>query len=312
MVAEGIGIPLPWRKKEKEAGAQQDAQTEKMLNEHVQTVHKGTSSRAARKAAVNAIPLDKMTVENRAKASGVLESISLFRTLPAFSFEVDPQVYNFFVAHPDVAVSIWKVLGISQFQMWQTGPTNYEADAGDGTVGVIDLLYQNESQQIIFCEGVYQSPISKDPIKAKALMRLTSNFQKTRDGRIIVAHSLDMFVSFPSTTVETIAKIISPVSNMILDNNFREVSLFVHMMWQAMKHRPDWVDGVADQLENVLEVRKTQLVELTDNVFNADEAEAPPAAPPIAAGPPQSAGSGRVVATDKSSQGAKAVIPAGV
>ena len=229
----------------------------------IQVVRKGTSSAAARKSAATRVPLTQMTSRNRERAEAILRETSLFRELPLLTYGVEPAAYRFFTTHPDVAVSIWRVLQISQFQMWQTGPNQYEADAGDGTVGTIDVLYRGQDEQVILCEGALSSPVLPQNIRASALMHLRSSFAPGADGRPRVTSHLCLFVSFPSQTVETAAKIISPLGNAIIDRNFSEVSLFVCMMSLAMQRQPGWVEQLSDRLENVLEVRKSQLVQVT-------------------------------------------------
>jgi hypothetical protein len=234
-----------------------------------QTVERGTSSKLVRAAAVEALPLNKMTPENRRRAEELVRSAGVFRRLPTVAFQVEPDVYAYFVNYPDVAVSIWRALDISKFHMWQTGRDAYEADAGDGSVGIIDVLYRGADQNVIYCEGMYKSPFLAKPIKAHALLHLQTTFSRQADGTPAVSHRADMFVSFPSQPVQTVAKILSPVTFVIVDRNFREISLFVHMMSVSMARQPGWVEQLAGKLEGTLEVRKTQLVELTAKVYVA-------------------------------------------
>ena len=249
---------------EDESREMTDEELEAALEKRVRTLKKGTSQRSARKTALEALPLARMTDANRAKAESVLSSMSLFRELPTLSVECNPEIYRFFVQHPDVAVSIWRVMQISDFKMWQTGQTEYEADAGDGTIGVIDVLLQSDSDNVIYCEGEYKSPLLRNTVKGQAVLHLQTTFTKDQNGADIATHRLYMYVSFPSQSVETIARVISPVSNMIVDRNFQEVSLFLNMMTLAMTRQPGWVHAVSTRMEGVLETRKTQLLRLTE------------------------------------------------
>ena len=83
----------------------------------------------------------------------------------------------------------------------------------------------------------------------------------------LIVHRFDLFVSFPSQTVETIAKVISPISNRIADRNFEEVSLFVEMMNRGMALQPGWVEQVAQKLEGVSPNRPDELLELTAAIY---------------------------------------------
>jgi hypothetical protein len=240
--------------------------TAENLENNVRVLQKGTSSKAARKAAAEALPLDKLSEENRQRALAVINSTSVFRP-PTLEFEVEPKVYEFVRAHPAVAVSIWRAMDISQFQMWQTGREVYEADAGDGSTGVVTVLFVDGPHSIVLCEGIYKSPFLAKPIKATALMHIESVYERRPDNKICVRHGGHLYVNFPSQTVDTAAKIISPVSNLIIDRNFHEVSLFLHMMSLAMARQPGWVEHITGKLEGVLEVRKSQLLDVTAKVY---------------------------------------------
>ncbi len=228
----------------------------------VEVVSPGSSVAATRKNALSELPLDKIAAAARPKVDEIVKNVSLFRRMPTLKFVSEPEVYNFFLAHPDVAVSIWRVMDISTFEMWQTGSTNYEADSHDGSTGTIEVLHSSPERQIVLCEGSFKSPLLFKPIKARALLHLQPTFQKHDDGKTSVTHTLDMFVSFPSQPIDITAKLISPVSHAMADRNFREVSLWVAMMNVAIVQQPEWIEKVAGKMDGVLEIRRSQLLKL--------------------------------------------------
>jgi len=225
-------------------------------------VEAGTSTMAARREAAAAIPLQQLTEEARAKAQHVLNSTGLYRHLPTISFEADPDVYSYFLHHPDVAVSTWRALQISRFQLSETSPGRYTADAGDGSVGQVEVFYRTPQDTLIYCDGAFKSPLVPRPIAARALMRVQTRFDRTPDGKVVATHHGDVFVEFPSQTVETIARLISPVSHSIADKNFKQLTLFVQMMSQAMARHPEWVERLAERMDGVSEQSKSQMCEV--------------------------------------------------
>ena len=228
----------------------------------VDVVAAGSSVAAIRKKALADLPLDKIAANFRPKADEITKNVSLFRRLPTLKFTAEPDVYNYFLAHPDVAVSLWRVMDISTFEMWQTGPVSYEADSHDGSTGTIEVLYSSAERQLVLCEGAFKSPLLLKPIKARTLLHLQPAFHKAENGQTSVTHSLDMFVSFPSQPVDITAKLISPVSHAMADRNFREVSLWIAMMNLGMVEQPGWVEQLAGKMDGVLEVRRGQLLKL--------------------------------------------------
>ncbi|MEX0703534.1 MAG: hypothetical protein WD069_15675 [Planctomycetales bacterium] len=235
-----------------------------------QILEKGSSSNEARTDALAGLPLDKLSPEDRRAANEILMSLGLFRRLPTISIECDPAAYDYFIRQPDAAVNIWRVLEISEFRMTQVAPGSYRADAGDGTKGTVRLLHRGENEHLVLCAGEYKSPLLLRPIEARALLHLETKLVRDWEGKGRAVHRLNMFVFFPSQTVETAAKMLSPVSNMVLDRNFREVSLFVHMMTLAMVRQPSWVEQLANRLEDVPAESRRELIDVTAQVYVAE------------------------------------------
>jgi len=230
---------------------------------------KGSSGRSARQAGLKSLPLEKMTQENRKKAEEHLDRVSLFRELPTLQFHVEPEVYRFFTLHPEVAVSVWRAMEISKFQMRLSGANKYVAENDDGTSGEIQVLFRGRNQHVILCRGFYKSPLISKSIQADAMIHLQTEFLKDDKGRPLARHRVHMFVSFPSQAVQAAAKLVSPVSNLIIDRNFQEISMFLQLMSTAMARQPGWVEHIAAKLEGVEKKRKTELIDLTADVYIA-------------------------------------------
>lgn len=243
------------------------AREEKFRDDRVKVIGKGSSSRSARQAAARELPLDSLAPEDRRIVDRIVSNTAVFRELPTVSFEVDYEVYRYFRDSPDVAVAIWRTMGISKFQMQPDGAGGYEADCGDGTTGKVRILSQTDEKCLILCDGVFKNPLLTKPVKSQCLLSLNAEFSRTEDNRPLVRHRAVMFVTFPSQTVETAAKVISPISNVIIDHNFREISLFVHMMSQAMRSQPGWVEKTTEKLEGISDARKQEFLKLSAQVY---------------------------------------------
>jgi hypothetical protein len=237
------------------------------FNKRVRVLKKGTSSRSSRRAALALLPLDKLKEADQKRAVAVLRSASMFRELPLLECDVEPEVYNYFARHPDVAVSIWRAMKISVFQMSQKSPTSYDVNSGDGTTGKVDVLYQSDEESLVICSGVFKNPLILKPINATGLFHLRTTMKRRKDGTSVATHQGRMYVAFPSQAVSTVARVISPISNVIIDRNFREVSLFLHMMSMAMQRQPGWVEHVSEKLDGVPAKRRVELLQLTAQMY---------------------------------------------
>jgi hypothetical protein len=236
---------------------------------HVTIIRKGTSSSKSKKAAHALVPRAKLTPQVRQKVDKILRETSLFRELPSLRFEVNPKVYLYFASHPDVAVSIWRTMGISKFHLKEKNPTLFTANGGDGTKGDIEVVFRGPGHILVICEGAYKNPWLFKPIKTRSLIHLQASFEKDKTGKTFVTHRLFLHVAFPSSTVKTASRLMSPVSYMILDRNFREISLFLNVMSRAMSRQPGWVERIAGRLDGVGKIRRKEMLDLTAEVYVA-------------------------------------------
>ena len=236
----------------------------------VDLVEKGSSSKDNWKKAIGEFPFDKLAEDQQERIKTVMKSRGMFRRLPKYRFVADRDVYRFFAEHPEAAVSIWQVMEISKFQLTPTSNNEYKADAKDGTFGLVEVLYRTDDEVVMVCDGTYNSPFLVKPIKATGVLHLQATFDKNEKGQQEATHIADLFVSFPSPAVEAAAKLISPISNMMADRNFHEVSLFVRLMNLAMSNQPGWMERLIQNMDHVTLELKDEMLTLTAKTFVAN------------------------------------------
>jgi len=235
----------------------------------VDVLARGTSSASARRDALNRLPMNRLTREEAAQVRHVLENRSIFRRLPRISIEADPEVYSHFTHNPESAVGIWRALGISKFELQQTGPNVWYGDAGDGSTGTIHVLERTPRRQLLLCEGEYKSPLLAKPIKATAVMHLRTNFAQNQQQQPQIVHDLDLFVTFPSQAIDTVVKVIAPLSHLIADRNFRELSLFIRFMQVAMERQPGWVEQAVQRADGMSRQQRLDLLKVSAQAYVA-------------------------------------------
>ncbi|MDA0282082.1 MAG: hypothetical protein O3B13_11455 [Planctomycetota bacterium] len=235
----------------------------------VDILARGSSSRSTLQDALQRLPLNELTPEQLNRVNQVLENRSMFRRLPTISIDADPEVYTHLTHNPESVVGIWRVLGISTFTMEQTGPAVWYGDAGDGSTGTIDVLSRTPTRHLLLCKGKYKSPLLARPIEATAVMHLQTRYEQGENFQPKIVHGLDLFVMFPSHTIDTVARVIAPVSHMIADRNFRELSLFVRFMNVAMERQPGWVEQTVQRIDGIDREQRLELMKLSARVYVA-------------------------------------------
>ena len=235
---------------------------------------KGSSAVALQKQAASELPLDKLTEDKRTEVRSILNNVCYYRRLPTLTIPVEPDVYVYFMRNPEVAVSLWRAMNISKLDLDRESDTVFVGDTNDGTSGRLEVLHRGERQGdieqcLVLCDGLYKNALLPKPISARSLLRLETRFFRETDGQVYATHRADLFVSFPSETVEAVSRMMSPVTIMLTDRTFCEVTLFLKLMSVAMGKRPDWVEHLAEKMTGVPDNRKAELLQLTAKVYVA-------------------------------------------
>ena len=243
----------------------------------VDVLDDGTSSWRQRRAAAKELPVARLSLVNQQVVEGVLDNISLYRRLPVIRCEVDQPVLHFFTQNPDAAVSIWRAMGISEMKLTRLNRGQFRSDSGDGTDGVITLIHDTPTQKLIICDGMFKGPMLQKPIEARAMMHLRTRRSVDPRGREYNTCTADVFVSFPSTAIETVVRVIAPMTNRIADQNFKEVGMFLRMMQLAMDQQPGWIEQVTQQMDGVSDATKQSLLSTAASVHTGTRIASQPA-----------------------------------
>ena len=237
---------------------------------YVKTLRDGTSSKSSRSTAEALLRTAKMTAANRRRVNAVIKNTSFYREMPTLRFATDPRAYLYLTSRPDVTVAIWRAMGISKFHLQQTSANHFAANTGDGTKGRFEVMYRSAGHHVILCDGVLKTPLLFRGVTTRSVIHMQTQFTRDKTtGRTYATHRAFVHVSFPSTAVEAVAKLLSPVGNAILDRNFREISLFVHVMSKAMSRQPGWVENLTKKMNKTSQQQKRDLLRVTARVYYA-------------------------------------------
>jgi hypothetical protein len=226
----------------------------------------GTSSDSARQNAIQALPLDKLDAQGRAKVHAVLANITIFRRLPVRVVDCDPDLYLFVVRHPDVVIGIWNTLKISQLKLKQTGPEEFRLNEESGIAANLDYLYSSHEMHLIYAEGVYEGSTFGRQVRGSGLFCLKSGYIRETDGRYYITSRLDAFISVEPSAVEIVAKTLHPLLGFTADNNFTQTIAFVGSLSRTTEQNSRSIQRIATQLNGVQPDVREQFIKLAEKI----------------------------------------------
>ena len=171
----------------------------------------GSSGRDARKSASKAMPLERMAEADRRAAEKILRNPTLYRRLPVESFSCDRALLDFSLAHPEIVVDIWRVLGISKVVLDPTAPGQWRMSDGWGTEGMLRLLHHERTAEggtmVLLGQGGYTGPLSPQPLSGSCLLLVRYRPTGTAaDGTARHAMQVDAFLDADGVGLEIVTR----------------------------------------------------------------------------------------------------------
>ncbi|NDC53051.1 MAG: hypothetical protein EBZ74_01880 [Planctomycetia bacterium] len=213
----------------------------------------GSSSREARRQAVEALPLDRMPRSARRAAEQVLRSTTLYRRLPVQTLACDAALLEFSLAHPEAIVDLWRVLGISRFALDPAGPAQWRLADGYGTVGVLRLLHHERQgaggMLVLHGRGGYSGAVTPRPLTGGCLLLVRHHPEPpAADGTPRHAVQVDAFLDVDGTGLEIVTRTLHPLIVRSAASNLEEVCVFMETLSAAAARNPAGVERLAARL----------------------------------------------------------------
>lgn len=226
----------------------------------------GTSNRQLRQQGQHLIPWQQINQEAREKISDVVKNPSMYRRLPTTTISVDPDYFRFLVRYPEVLVSIWQIMGVTQMTAQRTAPFVIDTDDGVGTSSQLELVYGNENLHLYYGTGTYHGPVFKRKMTGRCVILLRSVYSVDDLGQDKTTNEMDIFLKMDQVGTNLMAKTIQPIIGPTADQNFLDSLNFVERLHEKAVENGPGVQHMGNRLD-INEDVKEKFIEITGLVY---------------------------------------------
>ena len=208
----------------------------------------------------------------RLRVAAVVNNPSIFRRLPIATIDCDPDLYLLLLRNPEIVIDIWQIMGITNMALTRTGPNQFHAADGQGTVGTLEFAYRSADMHVIYSTGSYDGSLSPAKIRGESVVVLKTEYLRNASGQTRIVSRLDVFLHLDNVGIEWIAKTLQPLLGKTADHNFAETASFVASLSHTAENNPAGVGRLANRLPHVDAATRQRLSELSDQA--SDRADA--------------------------------------
>lgn len=150
------------------------------------------------------------------------------------------EVYRYFLEHPPMAAALVDRLGIAPYQAEVRGPGRYWGNDGEGTEGIVQLVYQDRTSRIYYLEGSHESRFLPH-ITGKAVVLLRMNQVTDSNGAAAMDSTLVFYTRLDNRLLSGIVSLLRPLVGSTVTRKLAKGIDSVNRLSQAMKQQPDRV-----------------------------------------------------------------------
>jgi len=217
-------------------------------------IDSGSSSREARRRALDALPLDRIPEPQRKAIEPCLRSATLYRRMPAETVACDAALLDFALTKPEAIVDMWRVLGISRLTLDPVGPRQWRLSDGYGTVGVLRLVHQERQGRsgllVFHGRGAYTGPLSPRNLTGSCVLLVRHGpAMPAVDGRERQTVQIDSFLDMDGVGLEIVTRTLQPIIVRSAASNLHEICLFMTTLSDSARTNPEGVAQLAGRLQ---------------------------------------------------------------
>lgn len=155
-------------------------------------------------------PVDKLDASARCKIGTVINGYTTTGLIGPVQTPVTPQLYEYLLDRPPLIASLTERLGLGTYQFTARELNQYWVNDGEGTQGLLTLVYQDSAHRIYHIDGYHEGQVFP-MVRAKAVVFMNILPATTNDGLPAVQTSLIAYTRLDGTLLAGLVRILQPL-----------------------------------------------------------------------------------------------------
>jgi hypothetical protein len=198
----------------------------------------------------SALSLDDLPPAVRERVRRIMAQPTIASRGSPESFAGNPELYEFFLDHPDRAVTIWRRLGAKCMEIIDRGGGHFVWTDHQGsevhweTLQRQTLETHGDGLRLWIAEGTLKPGPLLPRVNVQAVAVLHYRADVDERGHALLHHQAELFVTTDSKTAALIAKMLGPTAPRIADQCLAQLQLFFAAIVWYVDRYPERADAL--------------------------------------------------------------------
>ncbi|OGW47382.1 MAG: hypothetical protein A2V62_01410 [Nitrospirae bacterium RBG_19FT_COMBO_58_9] len=185
-------------------------------------------------------PVSKVESRWACPLQAIIDGYTTANKVGPIAIPLPEQVYLYLLDHPPLAAALINRLDLGLHKSQERGPRRFWGDDGEGTSGILELVYQDRTNRIYYVEGTHES-ILLPQVTGKAVVFVRMNPVKDGQGNDAVDTTLVAYTKLDSRILAGLVSLIRPLVGSIVARKLTQGTHVVTRLGQEMRQHPDRV-----------------------------------------------------------------------
>jgi len=185
-------------------------------------------------------PVERVDPEWVCRLQSVTGNYTTVSTVGPIRAALSESMYQYLLDHPPVATALIDRLGLGLYKSEERGPDRFWGHDGEGTEGIVQLIYKDRMSRLYYLEGSHDSRLLPH-VTGKAVVLLRMNPVKESNGADAVDSTVVSYTKLDNRILAGLVSLLRPLIGGVATGKLRKGVETVDRLGQVMRQHPERV-----------------------------------------------------------------------
>lgn len=185
-------------------------------------------------------PVARVDPEWVCRLQSIIDEYTTINTVGPIRAALSESMYEHLLDHPPVATVLINRLELGLYKSEERGPDRFWGSDGEGTQGIVQLIYKDRTSRLYYLEGSHNSRLLPD-VTGKAVVLLRINPVKEANGAEAMDSTVVSYTKLDNRILSGLVSLLRPLIGGVVTGKLRKGAETVNRLGLVMRQHPERV-----------------------------------------------------------------------
>lgn len=185
-------------------------------------------------------PVERVDPAWRCRLQDIIQSYTTESKVGPIRTALSESLYRHLLDHPPFTADVIRRLHLGRYQSEARGPGRFWGDDGEGTKGIVELVYEDPTSRIYFLEGTHESRLLPH-VTGKAVVFLRIGVMQDANGHEVTDSTLVAYTKLDNRFLSGLVSLLHPLVSRIVTSRLQKGVETVDRLGGVMRRDPQRV-----------------------------------------------------------------------